>query len=175
MTEATAIGDLLSAVALDPSIRPWRVSDGPALLAAWSDPDVARWNGVPPAPSIDAAERWLRGAARQTTASASVDVVAVDAEDRVQGEVGLVLDRQRRIAEVGFWVGPDHRRSGVGSRLLDAAGRLIPALDIERAFAITSAENTAALALLEANGWPEVATTTADRRAFVAPSRPAQP
>ena len=103
MTDPAAIGDLLSAGALGPSIRPWRVTDGPALFAAWSDPEVARWNGVPPTPSLGVAERWLRGAARQTSASPSVDVVAVDADDRVQGEVGFVIDPERRMAEVGFF------------------------------------------------------------------------
>lgn len=173
MTDPTAIGDLLSTIAIGPSLRPWHIDDAAALYAAWSDPEVARWNGVPPSPSVEVAERWIRGAARQTTASASVDLVAVDADDRVQGEVGFVVDRERRMAEVGFWVGPDHRRLGVGSRLLDAATALAPALGIERAFAITSVRNTAALALLHAKRWPEVATTTSDRRAFLAPTAPA--
>jgi RimJ/RimL family protein N-acetyltransferase len=174
MADATAIDDVLSALAIGSSVRPWHIDDAAALFAAWSDPEVARWNGVPSSPSVEGAERWIRSTARQTIGSPSVDVVAVDAEDRVQGEVGFVIDRERRMAEVGFWVGPDHRRMGVGSRLLDAATMLIPALDIERAFAITSAENTAALALLQAQRWPEVATTTSDRRAFLAPTAPSR-
>ncbi len=169
MTDAQPIASLLRDTTGDASLRTWRIDDAPALLAAWTDPDVARWNGVPPEPSIQLATKWLTGASRQTTASPSIDIVLVDDNDQVLGEVGFVIDRQRQVAEVGFWVGAAHRRHGVGSRLLAAARQLAPPLELERAFAISEAENEAAIALLGACGWPEVATTTSKRRAFLLP------
>ena len=172
MPEPESIGEFLRAVVDDAALRPWSTADAPALVAAWADPEVARWNGVPPNPSLDVAQRWLAGASRQTTASGSIDIVSVDSDGNLQGEVGFVIDHDRRMAEVGFWVGEAHRRSGVATRLLRAAAALAPALGIERAFAITSVDNRAAVALLEANRWPEVATTTDDRRAFLAPTAP---
>ena len=27
-------------------LRPWRADDAPALVAAWSDPEIARWTGA---------------------------------------------------------------------------------------------------------------------------------
>ncbi len=170
MTEAQPIASLLGDTTGDAGLRTWRVGDAPALLAAWNDPEIARWNGVPPEPSVELATKWLTGASRQTTGSPSVDVVLVDDSDEILGEIGFVIDRQRQVAEVGFWVGGAHRRRGVGSRLLTAARQLAPALELERAFAISETENEAAIALLGACGWPEVATTTSKRRAFLLPA-----
>ena len=159
---------MLPSIGLD-AVRPWELDDAPALLAAWSDPDIARWNGVPPDPDLDQAVRWISGATRQTTRSRSVDVVSVNG-GMVTGEVGLVIDHTHQRAEVGFWVAPDHRRTGVGRRLLDAATVLAPALGIRQAFAITDSANAASIGLLTAASWAGVQTTSPDRRAFIAPT-----
>jgi len=102
----------------------------------------------------------------------AIDLVIED-DGVLVGELGLQINRDRRIAEVGFWVTQAARRTGVGSRLLLAAELLaIPIGDVDL-FAITLAENASAIALLEARGWPEVETTTAHKRAFRwRPSRP---
>ena len=46
-------GDLL--------LRPWRLDDAPALVAAWADPEIQRWTGVPTRRDLAAAERWIAG------------------------------------------------------------------------------------------------------------------
>jgi ribosomal-protein-alanine N-acetyltransferase len=106
-------GDLL--------LRPWRVEDAPALSAAWADPDVARWTGVPVRRDLPTAERWIRGDEDRRRRWISLDLV-VDLEGRVAGEVGLSsFDRSSSTVEIGWWTGPEHRRLGVAS----TAARLV--------------------------------------------------
>ncbi|HZM30205.1 MAG TPA: GNAT family N-acetyltransferase [Acidimicrobiales bacterium] len=99
------------------ALRPWRATPGDvaALVAAWADPAVAA-GGRPPADrSPAAAEAWIAGAAARLDAGLALDLVVVDRgdEDVVLGEVGLRnIDRVRRRAEIGWWIGAAHRGHG---------------------------------------------------------------
>ncbi|MGI9608136.1 MAG: GNAT family N-acetyltransferase [Acidimicrobiales bacterium] len=148
------------------TLRNWRPADAPALMAAWTDADVAAWNPVPPTPSIDIAERWINGVSNQTSTADAADRVLVDDAGNVLGEVGLQLDRRRSIAELGFWVATTARRRGVGADLLGRVPALLTELGVERAFAMVDPQNGPALALMERSGWIEV-HTTGDRRGFM--------
>jgi RimJ/RimL family protein N-acetyltransferase len=97
-------------------LRPWRMADAPVLVAAWADPDVARWTGVPEARDLTAAERWIAGDARRRQHGLSLDLV-LDVRGDVVGEVGLTaFDTATGEAEVGWWLGPGHRGVGYASR-----------------------------------------------------------
>jgi len=43
------------------------VADAPVLAAAWADPEIARWTGVPPQRDVVYAARWIRGDADRQT------------------------------------------------------------------------------------------------------------
>lgn len=113
------------------ALRPWRADDGPALAAAWADPDVARWASVPSDPSLDAARAWIAGAEVRAAAGAALDlVVGPVGGDEVWGEVGLARLRlraagvgERAVGDVGWWVAAAHRGRGVAT----AAVRLLVA------------------------------------------------
>jgi RimJ/RimL family protein N-acetyltransferase len=167
MPEPVPIGSLLQRLTGNHRARPWRNSDASELVAAWNDPEIIRWNGVPPDPSLAFAERWIAGTATQHIRSPHVDVVVANQQDRVEGELGLQLDHATSRAEVGFWVAAHARRAGVGMELLELAHQLLRALEIKQGFAITASDNAGAIALLQRTEWPEVATTTSDRRAFL--------
>ena len=146
-------------------VRPWAETDAPVLLAVWNDPVISRWNPVPPDPSLEFAASWIRGTSSQTVASIGIDVVVIDAEGNVVGEVGLQVDPAQGVAELGFWLHADARGRGCGRALLIMAERLGEQLELAGLVALTDALNDAANALLEKAGWTEVPTTSA-RRAF---------
>lgn len=96
-------------------LRPWRPGDGPTLAAAWADPDVARWTGVPPRADVAAAERWIGGEADRRLRGMALDL-AIEVDGEVVGEVGLVdVDDHPGVAEMGWWIAPEHRGRGVAA------------------------------------------------------------
>jgi RimJ/RimL family protein N-acetyltransferase len=102
-------------------LRPWRADDGPALVAAWADPDVARWTGVPERRDLAAAQRWIEGDEDRRRRWISLDLV-VERAGGVAGEVGLsAFDRTAATVEIGWWTAAEHRRQGVAS----TAARLV--------------------------------------------------
>ena len=148
-------------------LRPWRVGDAPSLVAAWADPEIARWNPVPPDASINVATGWIEGAQRQASTSAGIDVVLIEQTepDVVIGEVGLQIDRRQYIGEIGFWVGEAHRGQGHGRLLLEFGLELGAELAIRGAVAMVDPENEGAQVTLRSAGWTEIPATGA-RLAF---------
>lgn len=98
------------------ALRPWAPSDDAALAAAWTDPAVVRWTGVPARCDEVAAGLWIAGEADRRSRGLALDLV-IDVDGAVGGEVGLAqLDLAQRHAEIGWWVAPDHRGQGVAGR-----------------------------------------------------------
>ncbi len=102
------------------ALRPWGSGPGDAvaLAAAWVDPDIAAWTAVPEARDVDAAAAWIAGRAAREAGGRVLDLVVHDpaAPDDVLGEVGLVLvDEERRLIEVGWWVAARARGRGIGA------------------------------------------------------------
>lgn len=102
-------------------LRPWRDADAPALAAAWADPEIARWTGVPAQRDAAAALRWIQGDDDRRAHGLSLDLV-LGVEGAIAGEVGLVaIDVVARTAEIGWWVAPSQR----GQRLASRAAALL--------------------------------------------------
>ena len=100
-------GDLL--------LRPWHPDDAPALVAAWADPEIQRWTGVPAARDLAAAARWITGDAERRRRGLSLDLVIARGGE-VAGEVGLSrFDLAGRTVELGWWTAPEHRGVGLAS------------------------------------------------------------
>lgn len=109
------------------TLRPWRLAEAAALVAAWADPEVARWTGVPPRPDATAARRWIQGDADRRAHGLSLDLV-MDVDGAIAGEVGLAaIDIGARTAEIGWWVSPGHR----GQRLATRAAALVASWAVE--------------------------------------------
>jgi RimJ/RimL family protein N-acetyltransferase len=97
-------------------LRPWGPADAPVLAAAWADPEVARWTGVPTRHDEAAARRWIEGDEARRQRGLSLDLV-IDLAGVVVGEVGLTaFDAAAGEAEVGWWLGAPHRGRGYASR-----------------------------------------------------------
>jgi RimJ/RimL family protein N-acetyltransferase len=96
-------------------LRPWRVEDAPALVAAWADEEIRRWTAVPAVWDLATAERWIAGDEERRRSELSLDLV-VERGGELAGEVGLsAIDRAAGTAEIGWWTAAGHRRTGVAT------------------------------------------------------------
>jgi RimJ/RimL family protein N-acetyltransferase len=104
-------------------LRPWELVDTPDLVAAWADPEIARWTGVPPESDDDAARRWINGDAHRRARGLALDLV-IEVDDEVAGEVGLAgIDPDEGTAEIGWWISPGRRGEGLAARAAGLVAR----------------------------------------------------
>ncbi|MEY2570129.1 MAG: hypothetical protein QOE63_479 [Acidimicrobiaceae bacterium] len=135
-------------------LRTWDVADAVDLAAAWADAEVQRWTLVPQARTAGDAERWIAAESLRRDRGLALDLVIspADADDRtVLGEVGMVpLAGGPSRAELGWWVGPAHRRQGIATRAVGLfAGWLRDALEFTDLFAEVDTENPASVWVAE--------------------------
>jgi [ribosomal protein S5]-alanine N-acetyltransferase len=103
-------------------LRPWRQLDIPALIAAYADPEISYWHARTLS-DVHEARDWVRRRERLRAQEAAVDWAVVDPADDaiVLGRAGLnSVDLAEGIAEVAYWVPPEHRRQRVATRALCA-------------------------------------------------------
>lgn len=93
-------------------LRPWREDEAEALFAYASDPRVGPDAGWPVHASVDDS----LAAIRRMNAEKECYAVAVKPSGEPIGSIGLTEERRgpmrRRSAEMGFWIGPEHRGRG---------------------------------------------------------------
>ena len=137
-----------------PGLRPWRAEDAPVLVAAWADPDIARWCAVPDDAGLERAERWIAGWEERRQAGLALDLAVVE-DEAVVGEVGLAPLRGQvtDVVELGWWVLPAHRGRGVATRAVSGlAGWAVDALPDRRVVARIPAGNGASERVATAAG-----------------------
>ncbi len=107
------------------TLRPFRDSDVPALVAACQDPEIPRWTGVPSPYDAETAHLWLASHETQRVAGWGVPFAIADpATDTLLGSMGLENVRWSSSAgEAGYWVARPARGRGVASRALRLLAR----------------------------------------------------
>jgi RimJ/RimL family protein N-acetyltransferase len=141
------------------ALRPW--GDGPedaaSLATAWSDPEVLRWTEVPEARSAADAARWVAGEEARRERGLGLDLVIVDpaSPEVVQGEVGMVVvEAERRWAEIGYWLLPQWRGHGRSATALGLfSDWALAELPVARLFVRTHAENPASAEVAQRSGY----------------------
>lgn len=136
------------------TLRPWAEPDAAALAAAWADPEIRRWTGVPEQADETAARRWIAGEADRRGRGLALDLV-IDVAGEVAGEIGLVdVDPANRTGEIGWWVGAQRRGSGLaaqGARLLSTWA--LSELCVDALIARCHSQNPASGAVARAAGF----------------------
>jgi RimJ/RimL family protein N-acetyltransferase len=98
-------------------LRPKRPDDVDAITAACQDPEIPRWTFVPSPYTRADAEAYLARSAEEEAAGKCVNLLAVDAQDRLLGSFSLMeLDHEPGYGEIGYWVSAEARGRGVATR-----------------------------------------------------------
>ncbi|GIF74642.1 GNAT family N-acetyltransferase [Asanoa siamensis] len=101
------------ALAGDVELRPWRVSDADALVAAGQDPAIRRWNLLVVASAAEARERIARMGARWRHEQGAIWAIARSGGGPAVGLIGLDgLDLAGGSAEILYWLLPAGRGRG---------------------------------------------------------------
>lgn len=149
-------------------LRPWRVADVEALVAAWHAPDIVAGSTPPADRTPAAARRWIEGWEDRRLTGRALDLVVADpTDDRVLGEVGLSrFDAARRAALIGWWVARVERGQGIATR---AVGTVVDwALDDGRLDAVIAeigADNAASMRVAQLCGFDVLRAATSDAAA----------
>ena len=100
------------------TLRPWRPSDAPDVLAVCQDPDIARWVTIPQPFTAADADAFIETALRmwRDGTGAPFAIVAADT-GRLLGAVTR-FGPDGHQATFGLWLAPDARGRGVGARSL---------------------------------------------------------
>ena len=136
-------------------LRPWRVTDAPALVAAWSDPEINDRLSVPQPPDEAAALRWISQSEQAWTDGRSVDLAVTDPPSgTVIGEVGLSgFDPVRRAALIGWWIASGWRGKGRASEAVRlVVDWVLSDSPLEAVVAEIGADNPASMAVARRAG-----------------------
>jgi [ribosomal protein S5]-alanine N-acetyltransferase len=127
------------------------------LVAAWSDPSVARASPVPADASPEGARRWIGGEPQRRERGLALDlVIGPLGGDRIWGEVGLHgFDMAVGRAEIGWWLAPAVRGRGAAAAAVGllAAWALAPPLGLRQVWARVAPDNVASGRVAAAAGF----------------------
>lgn len=134
------------------TLRAFRRSDAESLLAAFADPEIARWNPGPDGPEpvtafIAARNDWSDGG--------HASWAITDVADRLVGSVSLYkIDREQLDAEIGYWVSPAARGRGHAAAAVVAATRFgFAELGLHRVHLYHSVANPGSCAVARSAGF----------------------
>jgi 8-oxo-dGTP diphosphatase len=147
------------------ALRPFAAGDAPELHRLINDWEVCRNLAAVPFPyPRDLADDWIASTHASIAAGRAwhLAITGQEAEREViVGGVGLRLDKDRRSARLGYWVGRRFWGHGVAS---EAAGRLarwaMANLDLDRLEATVATDNPGSIAVLRRIGFRHVGEGT---------------
>lgn len=105
-------------------LRPWQPEDAPAVLAAFSDPDIRFWH-MRAMETPDDALAWIATWAPRWIAETDAGWAIADAASgEVCGQVALrTISLWFGTAEISYWVLPAHRGRGIAVRAASGLAR----------------------------------------------------
>lgn len=125
-------------------LRPWRQTDIPAIVAACSDPPIARFIPTIRSPYTEQdASSWLASQKPARLAGQSLEMAIADCDaDAVLGAIGAHISLDRLTASVGYWLAPEARGQGCATKATAMLCQwLFEALELGRIELTTDPEN----------------------------------
>lgn len=132
-------------------LRRWRSSDAPALVACCNDAEIRRWITPIPIP-------YTAGDAEGFIAAAQSDGnilrFAIEQPDvPLAGAIGARITAPG-VVQIGYWVAPEARRTGVASGALTLLARWLARLEgVARLQVFTDHENVPSMGVAERAGF----------------------
>ena len=134
------------------ALRPFRIDDAAAVVAACRDPEILRFTFMNDGLTEAEAVEWiLRVNSRWEDGHPLFAIV--DPDDRLLGEVGLNVNARHISAEGHYWVTASQRQRGVASRALGLVADWGFSRGIQRLFLVIHPENVASNRLAERMGF----------------------
>lgn len=102
------------------SLRAWTPEDVRWIVEACQDPEIPRWTFVPNPYTEHDGRAFVAASAKELACGQTAKLAVIDARNGERlGSSGLVvIDWDRKAADVGYWVAAGARRRGVASRAL---------------------------------------------------------
>jgi RimJ/RimL family protein N-acetyltransferase len=141
-------------------LRQWADEDAPEIMRCCSDPLVPRYIPIIPMPySLSDAEQFIE---RSRTPSDELNLAVAGHSGELFGAIGVSIQTDPSVAEIGYWLAPEARGRGLATRAL----RLLSAwtlreTDIARLQLQTDVENFASQAVATRAGFTREAVLRA--------------
>ncbi len=135
-------------------LRPWRIDDLDAMVAALQDPEIPRWTTVPERYGVEEGRLFLDGSAQGWAdgTAANFAVVAV-ADGQLVGSIGARF-HEEGAATVGYWTVREARGRGIATKALRLISRwLLTDLPIERVQLVAEPGNSPSQRVAEKAGF----------------------
>ncbi|MEO6501051.1 MAG: GNAT family N-acetyltransferase [Jatrophihabitantaceae bacterium] len=101
------------------TLRPWRLSDAPAVAAVYHFPEIQQWHVR--SMDEDEARDWVASRSRHWTAETGADW-AVTRDGELVARTGFrLVNLDEAFAEAAYWTAPAARGGGIAVRALRAA------------------------------------------------------
>jgi RimJ/RimL family protein N-acetyltransferase len=141
----------------DLRLRPWRVDDTEAVLAAMQDPEIRLWNGFSGDFGLEDVGVWLTRRMDWSAGTHASWSVVDAATEELLGSVSLhSIDADQGDAEIGYWTVPAARGRGVASSVVDAVCRwAFDTLPVDRIELCHAVENAASGRVAEKAGFQQ--------------------
>lgn len=135
-------------------LRPPTGADVPAIVAACQDPAIRDFTRVPYPYTRQDARRFVSQAVDDLASARGVHLAVTDRAGQLMGVVGVTIDRSDLSGEVGYWVAPAARGTGVATAAVRLLCRLgFDDLGLQRLTLYASAENPASNAVARRLGF----------------------
>ncbi len=134
------------------NLRPWRRADVPAVISAFTDPEITHWHVL----RIDtpaAAEAWLAQWSDRWSA-AEAAAWAITSDNTAVGQIGLRnIDLVNATVSLSYWMLPTARGQGLAPRAIATLARWCFALGFQRIALQHSTRNHASCRVAEKAGY----------------------
>ena len=137
------------------TLRRWRISDVPMIVAMCREPDVIRFTSVPVPYTADDARLWLDlHPGRVAAGDGAAFAITEGGDERPVGSIGVRVLHDQGSAETGYHVVADRRGRGLATAALRLlAGWTLAELPVARLQLTTHLDNPASQRVAEKAGF----------------------